>query len=220
MNWLMRALSSSVGKKFVMAITGLLLCGFLVVHLAGNFLLVVGPDAYNAYAHKLHSQEGLLKVAEVGLFLLFAFHIYLAFSLTRMNQQARQVSYARKETKIDEPGPTRRISNWMMVTGFVVLGFLIVHLADFTIEARDFDYEGKEPYDKAVMILTNPISMVVYVIGSIALWVHLTHGFASSFQSLGLLHPKIKNAVEWFGIVFAGVIGVGFGLFVFWAMSQ
>lgn len=220
MNWLTRTLSSSVGKKFVMAITGLLLCGFLVAHLAGNALLLVGPEAYNAYAHKLHENEGLLKIAEVGLFLLFAFHIYLAFSLTRMNQTARKVSYSRKETKIEEPGPSRRVSNWMMTTGIIVLGFLLLHLVDFTIEARDFAYEGKEPFDKAVMILQNPITMVVYIVGSIALWIHLTHGFASSFQSLGILPPKIKATVEWIGIAFAAAIGIGFGIFVFWAMGQ
>ncbi|MDA0834153.1 MAG: succinate dehydrogenase cytochrome b subunit [Planctomycetota bacterium] len=209
-----------MGKKFVMAITGLLLCGFLVVHLAGNFLLYVSPEAYNEYAHKLHSQEQLLMVAEVGLFALFIFHIYLAFSLTRDNQQARNVSYARRETKIEVPGPTRRISNWMMATGFVVLGFLILHLADFKFEARSFDYEGKEPFDKAVMILKNPVTMGLYLAGSIALWVHLTHGFSSAFQSLGLLHPKIKCTIEWIGIIFAGAIGIGFGSFVVWAMIQ
>ncbi len=220
MNWLIRALSSSVGKKFVMAITGLLLCGFLVVHLAGNVLLYVGPEAYNAYAHKLHSQEGLIKIAEVGLALLFGLHIFLAVSLTRANQKARDVQYLRKETKLDSHTPVELSSNWMVVSGVVVLGFLLLHLTDFTIEARDFEYEGKEPFDKAVMILKNPISMGVYLVGCAALFGHLLHGFSSAFQSLGLMHPKVKCLIGWVGIGFAILIGFGFASFVGWAFLQ
>ncbi|MFN0197254.1 MAG: succinate dehydrogenase cytochrome b subunit [Planctomycetaceae bacterium] len=220
MNWLIRALSSSVGKKFVMAITGLLLCGFLVVHLAGNVLLYVGPEAYNAYAHKLHSQEGLIKIAEVGLAALFGLHIFLAISLTRANVKARDVEYLRNETKLDDPNPRKRASNWMGVTGLVILGFLLLHLTDFTIEARDFEYEGKEPFDKAIMILKNPITAGVYLVGCAALLIHLLHGFASAFQSLGLKHPKVRDLINRASWIFAFAIGFGFASFLVWAFLQ
>ena len=96
-------MTSSVGKKFVMGITGLLLCGFLVTHLAGNLLMLVSPDAYNGYAHALHSNELLIKFAEVGLLVLFVTHLYLAFATSRENRQARgPVGYAQQVTKIED----------------------------------------------------------------------------------------------------------------------
>src|SRR5690606_17570288 len=97
-NWLIRGLSTTVGQKLVMGATGLLLCGFLVVHLAGNLLLFGGQESYDRYAEALHSNE-LLPLAEVGLFVLFILHILLAFVTTRENTAARPVGYAEKETK-------------------------------------------------------------------------------------------------------------------------
>src|SRR4029077_15657222 len=102
--WLVKACGSSIGKKIVMAITGLALCGFLVVHLGGNLLLYVGAEKYNHYAHTLHAQEHLLLVAEIGLLILFAGHIWLAFSTKIENDAARPVGYAMRRSKMDE-GP-------------------------------------------------------------------------------------------------------------------
>ena len=88
LRWLLRLLSSSIGRKFVMGLTGLGLCGFLVVHLAGNLFLYSGAEKFNGYAHTLHEQEWL-PLAEVGLFVLFLAHIYLAFVTTAENKAAR-----------------------------------------------------------------------------------------------------------------------------------
>ena len=107
--WLIRSLSTSIGQKLVMAMTGLLLCGFLVAHLAGNLFLFVGADAYNGYAHALHEKEALLMVAEVGLFALFLTHIGLAISTSTANRKARREGYVEKETKqtgfVPDPAP-------------------------------------------------------------------------------------------------------------------
>lgn len=220
MSWLMKALCSSVGQKFLMGITGLLLCGFLVVHLGGNFFLFVGQDAYNDYAHKLHSQEGLLKVAEAGLFGLFLLHILLAIVTGRQNRKARgRTDYLLTESKQGpSPIPSGGARSWMFATGAVVLGFLILHLVDFTWEARgDLEYVGKDPFMKARMILTNPVSAVFYSIGCIVLGVHLSHGFASAFQSLGINHPKYNGMLRCLSLTFAWFIAIGFVSFVYWA---
>ncbi len=220
MNWLTKALTSSVGKKYLMAITGLSLCLFLVVHLAGNLLLFAGQEAYDAYAHALHKNDGLLVIAEVGLFAIFVLHLGLAFVTSRENLAARDVEYATKKTK--QP---RRIlqsgiwpANWMLVSGLMVLGFVVLHLIDFTFQWRpDINYTGKGPYDKAIDLLTSPLSMIGYLIGCSVLGFHLLHGFSSAFQSLGLSHPKYDAFLQRASLIFAVVIALGFISFVVWA---
>ena len=215
----MKVLSSSIGKKFLMGITGLLLCGFLAVHLSGNLLLFASSDAYNRYAHTLHAREELLLIAEVGLFALFVVHIVLAFQTARINNRGRQVSYAMKETKILDRNLVAPLSpeNWMVWSGIVVLGFLVLHLADFTFELRLRGSESEEPFDKAVRLLKDPISATVYVLGSIVLGFHVSHGVYSAFRSLGATHPKYSGFIKWFGVVFAVAIAIGFASFPFWA---
>jgi len=219
----MDALASSVGKKFVMAITGFLLCGFLAAHLAGNLLLYVGAEEYNGYAHKLHSQEELIKIAEVGLILLFGAHIALAFRTSRDNKSARSVPYQMKVSKIENPDSPVRAETWMFVSGAMVLGFVLLHLADFTFMVRpDIDYsilEGQE-YQKAITILKTPISLAIYIVGCIVLWCHLSHGVASAFQSLGINHPKYNGLIKWGSRLFAAIIGIGFLSFPIWAIFQ
>ncbi len=216
MKWLMRACSTTVGKKYLMAVTGLLLCGFLVVHLSGNLLLYVGQDgeAYNKYAHTLHSQEGLLKVAEVGLIVLFGSHIWLALQVSRDNRAARNVSYAARESKIAGRLSPVKAETFMLISGLVILGFLILHLADFTFLLRhDADwyktYEGNE-FAKAKALLTDPLTGVVYTVGCTLLGIHLAHGIASAFQSLGLNNPKYESMIRWIGVIVAAILGVGF----------
>ncbi|MEX0715567.1 MAG: succinate dehydrogenase cytochrome b subunit [Planctomycetaceae bacterium] len=221
MKWLLNALASSLGRKFVMAITGLLLCGFLVAHLFGNSFMLVGRGPYNDYVAALHGQEWFVKIAEVGLAILFLLHIYLAMRLTIENRAARRKRYAEKHTKIydrnfapAEFSPER----WMFISGAIVLGFLLLHLADFTFEVRPgIDYGSLDPFDKAVAILKDPLSAVVYLIGSIVLGFHLGHGVMSAFRSLGLSHPAYNGLIKWGGVIFAVVIAAGFALFIPWA---
>ncbi len=228
MRWLLNALSTSVGRKVVMSITGLLLCGFLVAHLAGNFLLYA-PDSgrsYNEYAHALHKQAALLAIAEVGLFGLFIAHIVIALQVSAENRAARKVGYAVTRSKQEGRIAMEAIrpDMWMLVTGIVVLGFLILHLMDFKFELRDKAYYTNnvagtlkkiEPYDKAMRLLApaNLITIAGYAIGSFALLAHLAHGFQSAFQSLGFNHPKYTPAIKTFGLVFAITMGVGFASF-------
>jgi succinate dehydrogenase / fumarate reductase, cytochrome b subunit len=220
---LVKALSSSVGKKFVMGFTGLLLCGFLVAHLAGNLLLYIGPEAYNKYAHTLHSQPALLDVAEFILYVLFVTHILLALKLTQENRSARGHGYALKRSKLDAAPHTTSSpvhpEAWMFTSGSIVLFFLIVHLLQFTWHRWPWltAPAGEEPFSKAIRILQDNFTAGVYLIGVIILGIHLWHGFASAFQSLGITHPKYAALIKWVGVIFACVIAVGFASFVFFA---
>ena len=220
--WLMRGLRSTVGQKFLMGITGLLLCGFLVVHLAGNFLLYRGPGAYDAYAEALHQQEWLVKLGEAALLVLFGLHIVLAFVTWGENNSSRPVNYETRRSKQEGRVISLAPSYWMMVTGLVVLVFLIVHVGEFTLNLwhQPPQSEGEEvlPFDKALYIMRQPVSWVIYVVGSLFLLIHLVHGFGSAFRSLGLEHPKYSPLIWWFGVFFAVVVGLGFLSFPIWAM--
>lgn len=220
MNWLYRAVSSSIGKKALMALTGLALCGFLVAHLAGNLLLYKSEQSYNDYAHALHAQEVLLIFAEFGLLILFLGHLYLAWTTWCDNNAARPVGYAMKQTKM-EPGPMAMPASTVMgMTGIIVLLFILLHLIDFRFELRGVAPPGELPYAKAIRLMQNPLTWIVYVVGSIVLGYHCLHGFQSAFQSLGLNHPKYTPAIKILSLIFAIVVGAGFASFPIWAIVQ
>jgi succinate dehydrogenase / fumarate reductase, cytochrome b subunit len=216
LRWFLRLLSSSIGRKFVMGTTGLLLCGFLVAHLAGNLLLFFGQARFDHYAHGLHEQEWL-PFAEAGLFVLFVAHIYLAFTNERKNQAARSVDYAVKQTKL--PNRTLTIpppSNWMFASGAVVLGFLILHLVDMRLALRPdiAHFDEMLAYRNTIEVLSNPYSRLLYIVGIVFLGFHLSHGFAAAFQSLGLFHPKYTPTIKILSKAFAVAIATGFILIV------
>ncbi len=224
---IIRAASTSVGQKIVMAITGLLLCGFLVVHLAGNLLLWVGEARFNEYAASLHSLGPLLSAAEVGLAALFLAHIGLACSTAAMNRQARRSRYAEQESK-QEPFalPGGGASGWMGVTGLLIAFFLVVHVTDMRLKENPFvDYtpsyeEGSHGYNefKAVQLaLTNWGTSWAYAVGLIALGIHLSHGVRSALQTLGLNHPQWNRLLEILGLLFAWSIALGVLSLLAWA---
>lgn len=222
MNWLKAFLFSSVGRKYLMGVTGLFLCFFLVVHLIGNLLLYVGQDTYNEYAHKLHSNPEFLILAEVLLYTAFVLHIAYGISLQFMNTEARPTGYAMKQSKRRDrvlapgaPTPDRT----MFITGLVVLLFLAVHLSDFKFEFGWRDSLGEvDPFTKARVIVSNTVRGLIYLVGSVVLGIHVTHGLQSSFQSLGLNHPKYNPAIRKLSLVFGIVVALGFGSFPIVAM--
>ena len=220
--WIMTLLSSSIGQKFVMGITGLLLCGSLVVHLAGNLLVDGGADADNKYAKELHSMM-LLPVAETGLFLLLFAHIALAFKLTSDNRKARQITYHEKQSKIQEPPsifgrtPMGRTSSWMFISGSIILIFLIMHMIDMKLHLNPtVDYKDQSPFGIIVQVLGSGLSAPIYIVGTLVLGFHLSHGFWSAFQSLGLNHPKYTPLIKKLAILFAIVIAAGFVSLPLW----
>jgi succinate dehydrogenase / fumarate reductase cytochrome b subunit len=203
---------STVGRKILLAITGLCLLGFIVVHLIGNLLLLVSPDAFNTYAHKLISLGPMLYVAEGILLAIFLIHMVTAIAVTWGNWKARPGGY--KLSK-DQGDPSRMTfsSKTMIWTGLVLLVFLIVHLITFKYgpgmaEGYVAQIDGEPVRDLHRLVVewfSNGIYVAYYVISMGLLGFHLRHGFWSAFQSLGGFHPRLTPLAYALG-VFAGIV--------------
>ncbi|NTV34744.1 MAG: succinate dehydrogenase cytochrome b subunit, partial [Deltaproteobacteria bacterium] len=203
MNWLVKTFSSSIGKKQVQAVTGLLFCLFVAVHLMGNLTIYAGKESFLSYVDHLHSVEALVTLAEFGLIFFAVLHIGMGLYLFLENRKARPVAYA-----IDKSAGGRTIgSRTGPYTGALILVFVIFHLIKFRfvdkMTINDF------------VILSNTFAefgfwTLFYIAGVIVVAVHVSHGFWSGFQTLGLNHPKYMPLVERVGIVFSLIIGIGF----------
>lgn len=208
---------SSIGRKHLVAITGLLLCGFLVGHVAGNFLLLVGPDAFNLYAYKLFQLGFLLYVIEAGLAAVFLLHLYLAVKLNLENKQARG-KYAMK--KWTGRG-TNFMSATMPYTGVVLLVFIILHLmnlkfgTNYTVTVDGI--QMRDIYRTTMEYFQSPINVVWYVVAMICAALHTAHGFGSAFQSLGLNHPKYYRTIVMISRAYGILVGGGFAFLSVWA---
>lgn len=225
---LVRVSSTSVGQKILMAISGLSLCGFLVAHLAGNLKLYAGEQAFNDYAHALHSLGPLLAAAEVGLFATFALHIGLAVSTAAMSKAARKNTYFMKETKQGISILPQGASSWMMVTGLIVLGFLVCHIIDMKLKmgvgvdytpALNADNVADNEFQAVKAVLSTPSRAFLYIVGLVALGIHLSHGIRSSLQTLGVNHKRWNIIVRSLCTIAAWSLAAGFISLVFWAIG-
>lgn len=211
-----RLFGSSVGQKFVMALTGLLLVGFLFVHLGGNALLYVDREGktFDAYERAMTANP-LLPVAEVALLLLFGVHIVFALRTTMANHAAKGTGY-RSQGK----ARTRSLgSSTMIYTGLVLLGFLVVHILDFRV-GKLLAGEGTSMTRLVADRLASPVGAVVYILGVLALMVHLSHGVRSVFQSLGVSHPNLNPWLEKLGLGVTLLLGLGFLSFPIYFLVQ
>lgn len=216
MGWLVRAVNSSIGGKFVTAVTGLALMAFLVGHLSGNLLVYKGPDAFNAYAKFLHDMPALLWTARIGLLAAVIAHIVIATRLNLRNLAARPVPYAHPRQWDAAPFPSRT----MLQTGMMILLFILYHLAHFTFGVTDpgnfTSALAHDPADRldAYRMLVNgfqmPLVSGLYIFAMILLGLHLWHGASSVFQTLGLNHPRYNPLFRGFGPVFAVAVAGGF----------
>jgi succinate dehydrogenase cytochrome b subunit len=205
MKWLMTTLGSSIGKKLMMAATGLSFIGFLAVHLAGNLTLYGGADAFNAYAGHLHALGPLLGVAEFGLLGLFLIHVLSGLIIFWQNFNARPSRYAVNRN----PGGKTIGSATMPYTGLLILLFIIFHLTNFS---RFFiDQGGTTIYQIVSTSFQNPVYVGLYALAMIMIAFHVSHGFWSLFQTFGLNHPKYMPAIKTGGLILSLVFGLGFG---------
>lgn len=211
-------LQTSIGKKLLMAATGLCLCAFLVVHLAGNLLLLVGDEAFNKYSYFLE-ENPLLVPAEIGLLLCFVLHIVSAIQVSIGNRRARPEGYAVSK---DQGGPSKRsfASRTMMWSGLVILAFLIWHIKSFKYgEKSDVMYEGVVMDDLFKLVsetFQQPLFAGLYVAAMIVVGNHLRHAFASAFQTLGLNDKSFSCRLFLIGKLFAAVIAIGFAMLPLW----
>jgi succinate dehydrogenase / fumarate reductase, cytochrome b subunit len=211
---LLRFLSSSVGTKILVALTGLGFAAFLVTHLAANLLVLIDPEAYNTYSHKLISNP-LIYLAEAGLVALFVTHAFKGVAVTLRNRRARGQGYEVKK----RAGHTSRktlASTTMIVTGVWLLLFTVIHLKTFKFgtwyttagpggEMRDLSRLVNEVYRE-------PLHVVFYLLSMVVVGMHLSWGLSSAFQSMGLAHPRYNAFVRNAGLAIAIVMALGFAL--------
>ncbi len=211
---------STIGRKQLVAITGLLLCGFLVSHLAGNFLLMVGPEAFNLYGYKLASLGAALYVIEGILAIIFAVHMGLAIKLNIENLAARGGSKRYALKKNTGRGSTI-MSLTMPYTGLILLAFLITHIWGIKLTPVNRTVidgiEMRDLYLDTMMYFQNIGVVIWYVIAMTAAAMHTAHGVASAFQSMGWNHPKYYKTVKCVGYGYAILIAGGFAFLAVWA---
>lgn len=209
-----RIVQSSIGKKALMSITGLLLVGFLVAHLAGNINMFFGPDAMNNYGKSLRNFPMLLWVARGGLIVIFLIHFAMAILLTIENRKARPVRYAYNATM-----QTSLASRTMILTGLVLLSFVIYHLMHYTLgtvhseffkKPDSIDPSREDIYSMVILSFRQPLITITYLISLFILAVHLSHGIRSSFQSLGFNGERYQSTLKTISYTFATLLFLGF----------
>jgi succinate dehydrogenase / fumarate reductase cytochrome b subunit len=223
--WFTSLATSSVGAKVLTALTGTALTLFVIGHLVGNLKIFAGRDAINSYAHFLKEQGMFLWIARIGLLAVFVAHLSIALWLKLKAKAARPVAYAYPATI--QASVASRTMPW---TGLVILAFLLFHLAHYTLgmvgtaEARNTmtnnlvqvnyldlrDEKGRhDVYSMMIAGFKNPIVSGLYIVAQLLLCVHLSHGIASAFQSLGLNSPKMQRGLRRFSWTVAILIAIG-----------
>lgn len=212
----LKAFSTTVGTKVLIALTGLFLVGFLVFHLAGNLLLFWGPEKYNEHAHALISNP-LVIPAELGLIALFLIHAIKAVTNFFRNRAARPRPYEVKKWA-GEPSRKSWASSTMIFSGAVLFIFVIGHLITFKYGPY---YDSPEPgvrdlYRLLIEVFQSPGYVVFYVFCMTVVGLHLRHGVSSALQSLGLIPERWTRAFLLSGIAIALAVGGGFVLIPIW----
>jgi len=203
---------TAVGKKWVMALTGIGLMGFVLFHMLGNLKMYLGPEEFDSYAEGLREilvpilpHSGFLWIMRAGLLAMFVLHLHAAYSLTIMNQRARG----------PKPGATKRdyiAANFASLTmrwsGIILLAFIAMHLANLTFGVSAFDtrFVSEQVYDNVWTSLNQPWLSGLYILGNLALGVHLFHGAWSLFQSLGVNNPRYNALRKYFAIGFTALV--------------
>ena len=212
----LQALSTSVGSKILLALTGLALVGFLVFHLAGNLLVFFGPDSYNEHAHALISNP-LIVPAELGLAAIFLLHVFKALTNFVRNLAARPQKYVRQ---VQAGGASRKSlgSTTMIVSGLVTFVFVFLHLVTFKYGPY---YPGSVPgerdlYRLMIEVFHHPGYVAFYVVCMVVIGLHLRHGISSAFQSLGLMPDSWSGRILRAGMVLAVLVAAGFLVIPIW----
>lgn len=205
----MNYFSSTIGRKQMVGVAGLGLSLFVLVHMAGNLLMFVSAEAYNKYGHALTSTP-LIYIAEAGLIGIFLLHIIVAIVLTLKNKSAKGSTYAVAPKKTS----SSFASKTMWAQGIIIIGFVVLHLITFKFgKFISVSYDGVEMRDLfalMVEVFKDPIYTFSYFGVLVLLGMHLSHGLASSFQTLGLNGEKYDCKVRMIGHAYALLVTIGF----------
>ena len=210
-----RLFGSSVGSKLLIGLTGLALFAYLIVHVAGNALVIVGPDAFNGF-HETMTANPLLPVIEIGLALVFLLHIYRTITMYVRNRRARPVGYQMKKPA-GSPSRKTLASSTMIVSGLWLVAFLVVHVRAFRFPPRYETPTGAMDLFRIEMEnLGHPLTVAFYVLTMLIVGAHLWHGASSALQSLGFDHPRWTPRLLALGKVASVAIAGGFIVITLW----
>lgn len=224
MNPVFQYLRSSIGRKQLMGLSGVLLYGFLLIHLVGNIGLLNGPEYFNKYGYlMLHTLKKVVVPVEFVLLGAFILHLALGFKVTLENRAARPERYAVRASK----SRSRGFGAYMAASGVWLLVFVLVHVPHFRFgaysPAPDVVYDGvamRDLYAEALRSFSNGWFTLFYVGSFALLLVHLAHGVQSSLQSLGINHPRWNGALRTLSYAYAILICGGFAALAIWLWSQ
>lgn len=207
-------LQTSIGKKVAIAVTGLLLIGFVLGHMIGHLQMFAGSDKYNSYAKFLKDLGPALWAIRIGLLAIFLMHVRLAIQVTLENRNARPVRYFKDNTL-----KASLASRTMIASGMVILAFVVYHLLHFTMHVTHpeyssmFDSLGRvDAYRMMIESFQSPILLVVYLVAVFLLSFHLSHGLFSVLQTLGLNNPKIDSKVKAVSVLFSTFLFLGYAI--------
>ncbi len=204
MGWVLGFFGSSVGKKMVMAVTGVILFGFVVGHMIGNLQIYLGPETLDSYAALLKSTGGMLWVVRFGLLAAVGLHMWAATTLTLTSWSARPQGYRVVESR----GSTyaSRTMRW----GGPILGlFILYHLLHLTVGSAHPNFDHERVFANVIQGFSTWWVSSVYIVAMLALGLHLYHGAWSMFQTMGLNHPRYDPLIRVFATVFALVVVIG-----------
>lgn len=216
--WLNMILRTSVGGKFVVALTGIGLTGFVIMHMVGNLQLFLGRDKLNHYAKFLKDLGPGLWAARFGLLALLILHMVYSIRLKWCAAEARPIAYVREQTI-----QASVASRFMLHTGVIIFIFLLFHLAHYTfgwigtarvngepVRYHDLmDNDLHDVYSMTVLGFQNPLIAVLYIVGQLFLLMHLSHGVASVFQTLGANSPRWQPTIRLLSWAVALAVGLG-----------
>jgi len=214
--WPLEFYRSAIGKKWVMAVTGIALLGYVVAHMVGNLKLYLGADDLNHYAEFLREllepilpRTVALWLMRVGLTAAFVLHIHAAYALTRMNQRSNDHLTAARYAGGRDYVAANFASRTMRWTGIITLLYVIWHLADLTWGTANPDYVRGDPYNNLVASFERVPVTILYIVANVAVGIHVFHGAWSMFQSLGWNNPRFNRWRLGFARGLAAVIVVG-----------
>jgi succinate dehydrogenase / fumarate reductase, cytochrome b subunit len=212
MTLIARFFNSTLGKKYIMAITGFLLFGFVIVHMLGNLQIFAGPNAINEYAELLKSKAALLWGARLGLLAITVLHIVTAIQLVLRNRAARPVRYGMGAAPVGASLSSRTAA----ISGTIILAFIVFHLLHYTVGAIYPEYlalrDAQGRHDVFGMVIagfSNPLVSVFYLVAMALLCLHLRHGVSSMFQSLGLKSGAYDAVIDRVALVASAAIFLG-----------
>jgi succinate dehydrogenase / fumarate reductase cytochrome b subunit len=216
MSPLRQFLTSTIGTKILIALTGLAFFAYLLIHLAGNLLIFVGGDEFNAYAHKM-TGNALLPIIEIGLAAIILLHAFEAVTNFFGNTKARPARYKDKHWAHHTSRKTWS-STTMIVTGSIIFLFTALHVLQFRLGGyyEDPVHHYRDLYRLVVELFANPLWVVFYVVVMGLVGMHLRHGLSSACQSLGLEHPTYSKLVRVLGLWLAIIIAGGFAVIPIW----